>query len=98
SLSPELFQLAGPSPKIRGACLLATQKWSQEENSVWNSPGTRSRFMIWRGGPNAAFVSPFGKRERALPAIGITLGVIENKNNPVPQTGSSREFWKEPQA
>ena len=33
------------------------------------------------------FVSPFGKRERALLAIGITLGVIENKNFLAAPTG-----------
>jgi len=41
----------------------------------------RPRLVTWgRDGPNTAFVSPFGKRETAQPAIGIVLGVIENKN------------------
>ncbi|GEM_PF-3812290 len=41
-----------------------------------------SRFAIWKKGPNTANVSPFAKRERALPTIGITLRLTENKNVP----------------
>jgi hypothetical protein len=39
----------------------------------------KTRFLVPKDGPNTAFVSPFPKRERALSAIGITLGLIENK-------------------
>jgi len=39
----------------------------------------------WRDGPKTACVSPFPKRERALPTIGNTLGLIKNKIIPATQ-------------
>src|SRR5690242_8312117 len=48
------------------------------------------------GWPDTAFFSPFGKRERALPAIGITLGVIEIKNflaTPTGFSGGGGKIW-----